>query len=466
MNRRLGELPRIALFLGDATAAAAAVGLAYALRFESGLIAISGDRAVLPGRYLEALPVILAVFLSTVAWCGGYGRDHLSRPVPAREAARVGVFAAGALGVLTLLYWKQFQYSRLFVGLAGACFAFTYLTGRRLTAVLIRGLRRTGRLRTRIVLVGGGAPADRFAHTLLDDPWLGLELTAVVPVGPVSAELRARAATIDIEELRSRLARPEPVDVYVAVSSERSSEVPELLECLGDSTAAIHVLPDLGAWPVLLPEASVVAGVPVLSLRQRPLFGARALAKRALDVILSILLLIVFAPVLALVGLAVLVCSGRPILYVQERMGLDGVRFKMLKFRTMRPDAEGQSGPVFTARGDPRATPLGRWLRRFSLDELPQLWNVLRGEMSLVGPRPERPNFTLEFRNSLPGYMLRHSMRSGMTGWAQVHGLRGDTSLEDRLRYDLEYIDRWSLLFDLEILGRTAIQVVVGRNAY
>jgi len=146
-------------------------------------------------------------------------------------------------------------------------------------------------------------------------------------------------------------------------------------------------------------------------------------------------------------------------------MGLDGHRFGMLKFRTMRAGAEQASGPVFARRGDPRVTPLGRVLRRLSLDELPQLWNVVRGEMSLVGPRPERAPFIEEFRSRLPGYMLRQSVKAGMTGWAQVHGLRGDSSLEERLRYDLEYIDRWSLLFDLEILGRTAVQVVVGRNA-
>jgi lipopolysaccharide/colanic/teichoic acid biosynthesis glycosyltransferase len=154
------------------------------------------------------------------------------------------------------------------------------------------------------------------------------------------------------------------------------------------------------------------------------------------------------------------------VLFIQERMGMDGRPFRMLKFRTMRSDAESESGPVFARPGDPRATAVGRVLRRTSLDELPQLWNVLRGEMSLVGPRPERAPFIEEFRRRFPGYMLRHAVKAGMTGWAQVHGLRGGSSLEDRLRYDLEYVDRWSLSLDLEILGRTALQVLVGRNAY
>ena len=172
------------------------------------------------------------------------------------------------------------------------------------------------------------------------------------------------------------------------------------------------------------------------------------------------------APFLLLIGILVRLTSRGPALYSQERMGQNGRPFQMLKFRTMRADAESSSGPVFARPGDPRVTRVGRVLRRLSLDELPQLWNVVRGEMSLVGPRPERRAFIDEFRKSLSGYMLRHSMRAGMTGWAQVNGLRGDSSLHERLRYDLEYIDRWSLLFDLEILGRTTVQVLIGKNAY
>jgi exopolysaccharide biosynthesis polyprenyl glycosylphosphotransferase len=185
-----------------------------------------------------------------------------------------------------------------------------------------------------------------------------------------------------------------------------------------------------------------------------------------IDIVLAATLLVALAPVLLLLALLVRLTSRGPVLYVQERMGIDTRPFRMLKFRTMRWDAEAATGPVFSRAGDPRATPLGRGLRRFSLDELPQLWNVLRGDMSLVGPRPEREPFIEQFRRRLPGYMLRHTVKSGMTGWAQVHGFRGDSSLEDRLRYDLEYVDRWSLSLDVEILGRTAFQVLAGRNAH
>ena len=147
-------------------------------------------------------------------------------------------------------------------------------------------------------------------------------------------------------------------------------------------------------------------------------------------------------------------------------MGLDGQRFRMHKFRTMRFDAEAETGPVWAPPDDPRRTPIGPFLRRFSLDEMPQFINVLRGEMSVVGPRPERPVFVERFRQTVPGYMLRHKVKSGVTGWAQVHGLRGNTSLEKRIEYDLEYIERWSLWLDLKIIGLTVVRVLFDRNAY
>ena len=169
---------------------------------------------------------------------------------------------------------------------------------------------------------------------------------------------------------------------------------------------------------------------------------------------------------MAAIAATIAATSGRPVLYRQERMGLDGRRFRMLKFRTMSLDAETATGPRWATPDDPRRTHLGAWLRRFSLDELPQLVNVLRGDMSLVGPRPERPAFVEEFRRRVPGYMLRHKVKAGITGWAQIHGWRGNTSIEKRIEYDLYYIERWSLRFDLSILLQTLWLGFRNRNAY
>jgi exopolysaccharide biosynthesis polyprenyl glycosylphosphotransferase len=223
-------------------------------------------------------------------------------------------------------------------------------------------------------------------------------------------------------------------------------------------------LPRPAGFPA--PELAAAGEYAVASYWESPLRGGGAVLKRAMDVLLSALLLVLSSPILLLVAILVRTTSRGPVLHRQERVGLDGCTFTMFKFRTMVEGAESATGPVFASPGDSRRTAAGGFLRRFSLDELPQFWNVLRGDMSLVGPRPERPAFVERFRREHPGYMLRHSLRAGITGWAQVHGLRGRSSIEERLAYDLEYARRWSLLLDAEILLRTSVQVLSGRNAY
>ncbi|MBM4297408.1 MAG: exopolysaccharide biosynthesis polyprenyl glycosylphosphotransferase [Deltaproteobacteria bacterium] len=190
-------------------------------------------------------------------------------------------------------------------------------------------------------------------------------------------------------------------------------------------------------------------------MQSSPHNGWNVLSKRFLDISVGGIALLIFAPVMAVVAFAIKCSSRGPVLYRQERMGLDGRRFQMLKFRTMVADAEESTGPVWATEEDPRVTTLGLWLRQTSLDELPQLINVLRGEMSLVGPRPERPPMIEEFRKTVPKYMLRHKVKAGMTGWAQIHGWRGDTSLQTRIEYDLEYIENWSIGRDIKILFLT-----------
>jgi exopolysaccharide biosynthesis polyprenyl glycosylphosphotransferase len=204
----------------------------------------------------------------------------------------------------------------------------------------------------------------------------------------------------------------------------------------------------------------------VIGFNDSPLDTWHWIAKRCMDAVLSAAALIVLSPVLLGIALLVKASSPGPILYAQERMGLDGRTFRMLKFRSMRVDAESESGAQWTTKGDPRRTPIGSFLRQTSLDELPQLWNVLVGHMSLVGPRPERPFFVQQFRQRIPHYMLRHKMKSGITGWAQINGWRGDTSLTERTACDLYYIRNWSFDLDLRILFLTLWKGFVNKNAY
>jgi exopolysaccharide biosynthesis polyprenyl glycosylphosphotransferase len=184
------------------------------------------------------------------------------------------------------------------------------------------------------------------------------------------------------------------------------------------------------------------------------------------DIVFSAIILVATSPVMLLTALAVYLTAKGPIFYIQERMGLDGSRFKIFKFRTMKPDAEAGTGPVWAVDNDPRCTRLGTVLRRTSLDELPQFFNVLKGDMSIVGPRPERPNFVLEFKEKFPQYMLRHKVKSGITGWAQVNGWRGNTSIQKRIEHDLYYVENWSISFDLKIMWLTLWKGLMHRNAY
>jgi exopolysaccharide biosynthesis polyprenyl glycosylphosphotransferase len=226
---------------------------------------------------------------------------------------------------------------------------------------------------------------------------------------------------------------------------------------LQDGVVNVKIVPDLLHGFALCSTVESLDGLPVIGLHETALFGWGAVAKRSFDLIASATALIFLSPMLLAIGLGIAATSGRPIFYRQRRMGHDGRVFEMLKFRSMWQDAESQ-GPGWTTAEDPRRTRFGRWLRKRNLDEFPQLINVLRGEMSLVGPRPERPAFIEEFRREVPGYMLRHKVRAGMTGWAQVHGWRGDTSIHERVEHDLYYVQRWSFMLDLRILLMTLVR--------
>jgi exopolysaccharide biosynthesis polyprenyl glycosylphosphotransferase len=466
MTARHGHLPRAILVATDLAAALAACVVAYLVRIRFEIVPVPGRTEVLPGHYLEALPIALTGILAAVALAGLYGRVHFGRVPSVADALRAGLLALAMLSTAALLYWRTFQYSRLTIVIAAALLVPLLLVTRRVARAATARLARDARYRSPAIVVGGGAPVAALARALARQPWMAVDVVAVVAVGEPAAEWPDATRIADVGQARRLLDSGGAREVFVALPAAHAHRLPELLAELSQTQADVRVVPDLGEALLINPSATVVSGLPVVSVRERPLYGLRAAVKRATDFVLSVALIVALSPLLLLVALIVLVTSGAPVLFRQERMGLDGRPFAMLKFRTMRADAESVSGPVFASRGDPRVTAAGRVLRRLSLDELPQLWNVLRGEMSLVGPRPERAPFIEQFRARLPGYMLRHTVKAGMTGWAQVHGLRGESSLEERLRYDLEYIDRWSFILDLEILGRTAVQVMVGRNAY
>ncbi len=267
-----------------------------------------------------------------------------------------------------------------------------------------------------------------------------------------------------LSDLETVLEKGDISDVYVALDLNNYGKILETLKVVNKYVVNVRLIPDLFQLLTLKARVEDLDGFPVISVDEPPLRGMMLLAKRIMDMAVSSVILLVFSPLLLLIALLIRITSKGPVLYHQERMGLDGKKFIMHKFRTMVFDAESKTGPVMCSHDDPRITKIGRLLRKLSLDEVPQLVNVLKGEMSLVGPRPERPVFVNEFRGKIPKYMLRHKVKSGITGWAQVHGLRQDTPIDKRLEYDFYYIQNWSLGLDLKILWKTLRKGFIDRS--
>ena len=387
--------------------------------------------------------------------------SHLAEWVDVAKASTLGVLVL--IAIMTFAF-RGYEYSRIVILYFWALSILTMSFWRATFREGLRFARRRGLNLRRAIVVGGAGPAAEILAALRRRPDVGVQVLGVV--GDKDQSGTSVPWLGRVEELRAVLDRQDVDIVFVALPHAEYGRLGAILGEIGDDPVTIHLVPDVYALSSLRGGVEEFEGVPLIHLRESPLYGWNQVLKRALDLVGGGLAFLVAAPLMVLIALAVRWSSPGPVLLRQERMGLDGRRFAMLKFRTMRPDAEAATGPVWARQDDPRRTRLGALLRRWSLDELPQFLNVLRGEMSLVGPRPERPVFVEEFRRQIPGYMLRHKVKAGMTGWAQVNGWRGSTSLEKRIEYDLYYIERWSLAFDLKILVQTLWRGFFGRNAY
>ena len=349
----------------------------------------------------------------------------------------------------------------LFAAVASATLCVVHLALR----LTLRALRRRGRNLRHVLIVGTGELAQRVARQMATHTDYGFSVVGMVcanrgegPLRVVDLPVTGVPVVGTVGDLPQLVERTGADLVYLALSrSEHESEL-EALERLSDSTAAVRLVPDLARAFTLNASVEDFNGMPVVLVTESPEQGWNLVWKRAFDLVFSALGLVVFSPLLAAIGILVRLDSPGPVFFAQERVGANGRRFRMIKFRTMRVDAE-VAGPQWSRAEDPRRTRLGAFLRRFSLDELPQLWNVFVGHMSLVGPRPEQPVFVDRFRASIPRYMMRHHVKSGITGWAQVNGLRGDTPLERRIEFDLYYIEHWSMAFDMKILFLTLFRV-------
>jgi Undecaprenyl-phosphate glucose phosphotransferase len=429
--------------------------LAFFLRFHSGWVSFPEEYVF--RHYVIAWVLILPTWVAVFQLLDLYRPRRISTHL--REAADIvkgsGLALLIFLGIIFLL--RDVILSRFVVvmfWLSGVAFLnlshVVYREG-------LRFLRRSGYNLRHALIIGAPTQAARLLQKLQRHRHLGLKVVAAYLTGQHTGEMKGGGIPLlDSRQDLLALVRSGNIDqVFITLPLDQAAKLREIPGWLEDEPVTVHFVPDLEDFATLRGAIEEFDGIQIITLQGSPLDGWNAILKRTVDLSLGGLALIAFSPIMALIAVAVKLTSSGPIFYLQERMGLDGQRFRMLKFRTMAEDAERLTGPVWAKPNDPRVTPLGRWLRRTSLDELPQLINVLKGEMSLVGPRPERPPLIDQFRHSIPKYMLRHKVKAGMTGWAQINGWRGNTSLEERINHDIDYIQNWSLGRDLKILART-----------
>jgi len=455
--------------VNDALASNLAMLCAWFLRFQFEVIPVTKGPQEF-STYVKLLPIVTLVFPLAFAVQGLY------RIRPTRSKAEEWISVAVASVVATIIFsgvllWVRIgsedgYYSRATLAIFLVCAIAFVMLGRTIVRYVVEGRHRAGKDLDRVLIAGNGelarAVLDRMnAHR----DRLGFRIVGYLRNGDAAElpDLACLGTIADAEEV----VKAHKIDhVFVALPHASSTAMMALLDRLTRNLVAIHVVPDLLQFMVLRSRVEDLDGLPTINLSETPLEGWSRFVKRGFDLVVAMAALLLLSPLMLLVALAIWIEDGFPIFYRQIRMGLDGKPFEMVKFRSMRVGAENETGAVWAAKDDPRRTRIGRFIRAWSLDELPQLWNVLVGDMSVIGPRPERPEFVEQFRAEFPHYMLRHKVRAGMTGWAQVHGWRGNTSIRMRIEHDLYYIENWSLLLDLKILFLTVVHGLRHENAY
>jgi len=475
MLRRYNRLLIAFYVASDALLGLSAFIIAYTIRFHTGLIPIT--KGIPPLRqYIDLLPFVAVVVPL------GFHLQNLYRLRRGRSwvddffAVFVGSILAVVFGIMVTTYVQiyiapnergAYEVSQAVWGIFLVLNVALAFSLRQLVREVLERRWRSGAGLRRILIAGSGELGRLVADKIIEHRELGYQIIGFVDDKP-GDHLGYRGLPLlgTIDETTEIATREQIDHLYVALPPEQHLKTIDLLEAATRECVDVKVVPDLLQVIALKARLWDLDGVPVIDVNDIPLQGFNSIVKRVIDIAISAVALTVLAIPLALIALLVRISSRGPALFRQERMGLDGRGFSIVKFRSMVDDAERQSGPVWARENDHRVTPLGKFLRRSNLDELPQLWNVLRGDMSIVGPRPERPHFVEQFKHRIPQYMLRHKVKAGMTGWAQVNGWRGNTALDKRIEYDLYYIENWSVRLDLKIIWLTIVKGFFHKHAY
>jgi exopolysaccharide biosynthesis polyprenyl glycosylphosphotransferase len=457
------------LLINDVVASNFAMLMAWFLRFQFEVIPVTKGQQEF-STYVAMLPIVTIVFPLAFAVQGLY-RVHPSRTKTEEWFSVAVACIVGTVVLSGVLLWVRpgnpdVLYSRATLLLFMLAAVLFVIAGRTFVRAAVERRHRAGRGLDRVLIAGNGDLARAVVERVqLRRDQLGFRIVGYLRNGE-ETRVNGLECLGSIEDAE-RVVQEQGIDhVFVALPHASSEATMALLDRLVRNCVSIHVVPDLLQFMVLRSRLEDLDGLPTINLSETPLEGWSRFIKRAFDLLVTAAALLVLSPVMAGVALAIWLEDRGPVFYRQMRMGLDGKSFQILKFRSMRVGAEEATGAVWAEKDDPRRTKVGRFIRAWSLDELPQLWNVLMGDMSVVGPRPERPQFVEQFRAEFPHYMLRHKVRAGMTGWAQVHGWRGNTSVRMRIEHDLYYIENWSLALDVKILFMTVIHGLRHENAY
>lgn len=426
----------------------------------------------LPGFPTNYLIVILIVFLLMIfvfpactvyrVWRG------TSVFVEIKYITTAWVLVGLLLSAIALYTKTGADFSRSWIGFWFLISWFIFVCSRILLRLMLRWARVKGFNQRHIVIVGTGIHAVKIANKLYESNWFGLDISAFF--GPVteftSEHMKESIVSDDYLNVSAYIAEHEIDQVWLALPHTEEETIRSIIKNLENSAIEIKYVPDVFEFQIMRHTMTSMAGLPVVNISHSPMIGLNKNLKAFEDYLLASIFLVLLSPLMFLIAIIIKLTSDGPVLYKQERLSWNNKPFSILKFRSMPGDVEKESGPVWAQAGENRATTFGAFLRKTSLDELPQLYNVLRGEMSLVGPRPERPVFIEQYKDDIPYYMKKHLVKAGLTGWAQVNGWRGNTSLSTRIEHDLYYIENWSIWFDIKIIFMTIFNGLVNKNAY
>ena len=457
----------------DALVIAAAYVFSWFITLKRGLFGADLEAGILPTWfYMRVLVVIIPVYLLL------YTVFHLFTPkrVQGRRQEFANICKANIIGLFlfgTILYLgRKNPYLREFSARLMAGFFLTNITAetleRNLIRTVLRSMRAKGYNQKHIILVGYSRAAEGYIDRVLANPEWGYRVRGILDDHkPWGYDYRGIKVIGTMKDLKPILDMNRLDEIAITLSLKEYGGLEQIVAVCEKSGVHTKFIPDYNKVIPTKPYTEDLQGLPVINIRRVPLNDPlNAAMKRAIDIFGAIVALILFSPVMLLTAILIKLTSPGPLIYCQERVGLHNRPFKMYKFRSMEVQAPEKEKSEWTTKRDPRVTPIGRVIRKTSIDEMPQLFNVLFGSMSLVGPRPERPYFVERFKEEIPRYMIKHQVRPGMTGWAQVNGYRGDTSITKRIEHDLYYIENWTLGFDFKILFLTFFKGFINKNAY